>query len=320
MKLSFNFCIISLSLLYNAFCWTDKSPPMLSTHFSARMRPSKIFENTNAAGLSSLIFMNLTKYDTNDDLMISEIDSIPSNESHILYQSYMNGREKKAYFIYEGECYTENIDDISPGFYIVPSFISLIFINFFNEVTPTLTHTLKECTYHKSVDCEGWTAVDTDGSKDNITVSGYTGIHLAQLQGLILQCKAECLDKIETVEGVNIKNLLGTLLGYIQYCYFRNDQIEEGYIAAITWRALDFSDHNAESAVDYYLTETDILPMKFIPIEEYMKMKELSEIEARLLTYYLTKEFQKKQGKRGDYTRDLNHLKTVSQGRVRDEF
>ncbi|KAI6652348.1 hypothetical protein LOD99_7362 [Oopsacas minuta] len=172
MKLSVIFSFISLSFIYNALCYANISHPILSTQFSARMRPSKLFEMSSfARGLNSLIFMNITGYDSNDNLMISEIDSTPSNESHILYQSYMNGREKKAYFIYEGQCYTHNIDGIPVEFLIVPSFMSFVFINFFNTAPlVTLTSSLKECTYHKAVDCEGWTAVNTDSSNDNITI------------------------------------------------------------------------------------------------------------------------------------------------------
>ena len=54
-------------------------------------------------------------------------------------------------------------------------------------------------------------------------VSSWTGIHLAQLEGLVLQCRAECLHKMEMVEGVRVSNILGNLFGYIQSCYFQSE-------------------------------------------------------------------------------------------------
>ena len=54
---------------------------------------------------------------------------------------------------------------------------------------------------------------------------------------------------------------------YLDAFPFSDNQVEEGYEAAITWRALDFSDDTAESAVDYYLKNTDIIAMKYTPIE-----------------------------------------------------
>eukprot|EP00800_Vazella_pourtalesii_P005442 TRINITY_DN1637_c0_g1_i1.p1 TRINITY_DN1637_c0_g1~~TRINITY_DN1637_c0_g1_i1.p1 ORF type:complete len:136 (-),score=21.93 TRINITY_DN1637_c0_g1_i1:212-619(-) len=135
-----------------------------------------------------------------------------------------------------------------------------------------------------------------------------------------MQCKSECLYKIEMVEGEKIKNLLGILLGYIHVCYYQKGQIEEGYRAAITWRAMDFSDANAESAVNFYHKQTNIVPTKYEPMEEYVKIKERHEIEARLLTFYLTESFPKKQGVRGEYASDMGNLKKTSQGKIRDEL
>ena len=49
-------------------------------------------------------------------------------------------------------------------------------------------------------------------------------------------------------------------------------------------------------------------------------MKELSEIEARLLAFYKTNKFPKKQGLMGEQTADNLNIRLRSIGRIKDEL
>ena len=167
MRVSIECCIILLCLLTDG----TVSSPNISTHFSARIRPSKLFDQSPFAnGNSSLVYVNVTyKYLNDSDLMISEMDSNPLNESHILYRSYMNGRDKRGYFIVDGECIVHDIEGIPPVFLIVPSFMSFIFIYYFNQFNRIHTFSYKQCPYHEELECEGWTACDSNDKNDNVT-------------------------------------------------------------------------------------------------------------------------------------------------------
>ena len=180
MGLNLRSCVVSISLFCYLLCCAITPPPILSTHFSARIRPSKFFDQSFFAhGRSSLMFINVTNYQSEDDFMLSELASEPSNESNILYQSYINGREGKAYFIYDGQCETHVIDGIPVVFRIVPSYLSFFFIVNFNLLPRRLTTTLQHCTYHESLDCEGWTVSSRGDKMDNITffIHGSTILH-----------------------------------------------------------------------------------------------------------------------------------------------
>ena len=111
--------------------------------------------------------------------MISERDSDPRNESHILYQSYMNGRDRKGYFIVDGKCIVRDIDDITSEFMYVPSFMSFFFIYFFNEFDRVHAFSYKQCPYHENLGCESWTAFSPDSRNVNVTffLHGSTVLH-----------------------------------------------------------------------------------------------------------------------------------------------
>ena len=178
MRVSVEYRIISLYLLANA-C-TIISSPILSTHFSAKIRPSKFFNQSLAHGLSSLVYINVTNNSMNDsDLMISEMDSDPLNASRVLYKSYINGRDRKGFFIVDGECIVHDIEGIPPVFLIVPSFMSFIFVHYFNQFNRVQTFSHKQCPYHQSLDCEGWTSINSDNKNDNVTffLHGSTVLH-----------------------------------------------------------------------------------------------------------------------------------------------
>ena len=54
-------------------------------------------------------------------------------------------------------------------------------------------------------------------------MSKYNGVHIAQVEGFVLKCKMECLERIELVEGVRVNNLLANLFAHLQYCYFQSE-------------------------------------------------------------------------------------------------
>ena len=175
--------IISLSLLllldYSGYS-ASIPPPILTLHFSAKVRPSKLFDDSPFAhGRGATIHMNSTAGDSNTDLMISESDYNFSNQSEIVYQSYINGKEKRGYFIYDGECITHNIDGIPPVYLIVPGFFSGFVFGSFNNMPRVMTSSHQHCPYHESLSCEGWTCFGPDDNSDNATVfiHGTTILH-----------------------------------------------------------------------------------------------------------------------------------------------
>ena len=179
MRVPIEYRIISLYLLANA-C-TIISSPILSTHFSAKIRPSKFFEHSPFAhGRNSLVYINITNnYINYSDMMISEIDSDPLNASRVLYKSYFNGRDMKGFFIVDGECIVHDINNIPTVYLMVPSFMSFDIFYFFNLFNRVQTFSYKQCPYHQSLDCEGWTSINSDNKNDNVTffLHGSTVLH-----------------------------------------------------------------------------------------------------------------------------------------------
>ena len=212
MRVSIEFCIISLYLLSNAHATI--SSPTLITQFSARIRPSKLFDQSPFAhGRSSLVYFNVSNNHINDtDLMISEFDSDPLNESRVLYKSYINGRDKKGYFIVDGQCIVHDLYNIPTVYLIVPSFMSFDMFYFFNQFNRVQTFSYEQCPYHPSLQCEGWTAINSDNKNDNVTffMHGSTVLHyytgLAADKPVVFdefKIGIQSIDKFEPPKGAN---------------------------------------------------------------------------------------------------------------------
>ncbi|XP_064394427.1 endoplasmic reticulum protein SC65-like [Halichondria panicea] len=130
---------------------------------------------------------------------------------------------------------------------------------------------------------------------------------LALIVQEVLSCRVGCMEQVATKEGEVIEGYLPVHFNFLQYSYYKLEQLNKAVVNAATFIALEPSDVTMADNIRYYKSELKIDNELFVPRDEYVALQEMWETEKRLLHYAEHGEEAKRSGQRGEASVPSKH-------------
>ena len=160
--------LVLTTLLLSLFisCSLARNSLNLPISFSATLRPGAVFFRQFVPLTSHIYsYVNFSSNGTAINEYISEKDYAKPDDTEPKYQFYMNSETNYAYYVDGVNCTKVSLTHYPFFCLYVPSFITVLFLNGFNQEASSFNTSYTECPYHHEIACDKWYA-----PTDNITL------------------------------------------------------------------------------------------------------------------------------------------------------